>query len=169
MYIHTSLLKQRELDLGHSSCNGNRDTGSIGVRRLGWLFYKHRHGKGVASHVTRRNMNFLCNSDRMVFRRKSNYHHRKFYFRLDEKTAAPWNRRLCSVPTSLSKLQSASFPVPDRPPTPPPHPKETQNISTCTFLESTKIGWEEQSSRASFSVGMWSIYPKEKGYHKVEE
>lgn len=53
------------------------------------IIYKHRHGEWVVSHVIRRNMNFLCNSDRMVFRRKSNYYQRKFYFRLNEETGAP--------------------------------------------------------------------------------
>lgn len=165
MYIHACVLKQRELDWGQSSCNDNRDTGSIGVRRLGWSFTNTGMGSGLQamllggiwiSCVTQIGWSL---EEKVIITRGS------FISDSMRKQELPEIKDGALSPHPSAKLQSVSFllPVPDRPPPiPPPHPKETPNISTCPFLESTKIEWKEQSSRASFSVGMWGIYPKGK-------
>ena len=157
MYIHTYVLKQRELDLGHSSCNDNRGTGSTGVRRLGCLFINTGMGMllgeilGEISCVTQIGWSL---EEKVIITRGS------FISDSMRKQELPEIKDCALSPHPSAKLQSVSFllPVSDRPPpTAPPHPKETPIISTCPFLESTKIEWKEQSSRASFSGGMWGI------------
>lgn len=112
-----------------------------------WDFYlteKKQKGYGVLSHFVRKNINFSCNPDRMIFRRKLILTIGSFtYFRFLMRKQ--WNGRPGSFPIFLCKAPEFLLPAPSLWPSTThtlTSPQRDIKHNTSPFLQVNK-GWVE--------------------------